>query len=86
MWRNPQQTVELVTFTEEIFNGRLHFLCSVWNKKTSDDIHWNVWTNITKFFLPIIYLKKTNYKYELWNNSDFGPNFLFWKTALGRFS
>ena len=28
MWPNPQGTVELVTFTEEILNGKLHFLCS----------------------------------------------------------
>ena len=28
MWPNPQETVDLVTFTEEIFNGKLHFLCS----------------------------------------------------------
>ena len=25
---NTQETADLVTFTEEIFNGRLHFLCS----------------------------------------------------------
>ena len=25
---NPQFPVDLVTFTEEIFNGKLHFLCS----------------------------------------------------------
>ena len=25
----PQFTVDLVTFTEEILNGKLHFLCSV---------------------------------------------------------
>ena len=29
MWPNPQFHVDLVTFTEEIFNGKLHFLCSV---------------------------------------------------------
>ena len=28
MWPNPQETAELVTFTEEILNGKLHFLCS----------------------------------------------------------
>ena len=29
MWPNPQQTVDLVTFTEEILNGELHFfVCS----------------------------------------------------------
>ena len=29
MWSNPQISADLVTFTEEIFNGKLHFLCSV---------------------------------------------------------
>ena len=32
MWPNQQETAEtadLVTFTEETFNGKLHFLCSV---------------------------------------------------------
>ena len=29
MWPNPQETADLVTFTEEIFKGKLHFLCSV---------------------------------------------------------
>ena len=28
MSRNPQETADLVTFTEEILNGKLHFLCS----------------------------------------------------------
>ena len=25
---NPQKTADLVTFTEDILNGKLHFLCS----------------------------------------------------------
>ena len=29
MWPNPQFPADLVTFTEEIVNGDLHFLCSV---------------------------------------------------------
>ena len=29
MWPNPQETADLVTFTEEIPNEKLHFLCSV---------------------------------------------------------
>ena len=28
MWPNPLETVDLVTFTEEILNGKLHFLYS----------------------------------------------------------
>ena len=33
MWLNPRETADLVTFTEEIPNGKLHFLCS-------DDDEW----------------------------------------------
>ena len=28
MWPNLHETANLVTFPEEIFNGKLHFLCS----------------------------------------------------------
>ena len=28
MGPNPQETADVVTFTEEILNGKLHFLCS----------------------------------------------------------
>ena len=28
--QNPQFSADLVTFTEEIFYGKLHFSCSVW--------------------------------------------------------
>ena len=33
MWPNPQETADLVTFTEKILNGKLHFLCSVHSPK-----------------------------------------------------
>ena len=29
MWPNPQETADLVTFTEEILNGKLQFLYSL---------------------------------------------------------
>ena len=29
MWPDPQETADLVTFTEKILNRKLHFLCSV---------------------------------------------------------
>ena len=32
------------------------------------------------------YFQKRNYKYEIFNHLYFGPNFVFWGTALGRFS
>ena len=61
MWPNPQLPVDLYTFTEEVFNGKLHFLCSgycmVWSNymKLNEDKshllvavhkHENVWTNV----------------------------------------
>ena len=29
MWPNPQKIADLVTFTEEIFDGNIHFLYSI---------------------------------------------------------
>ena len=31
MWSNQKGTADSVTFTEDILNGKLHFLCSVMN-------------------------------------------------------
>ena len=32
MWPNPQETANLVTFTEKILNGKFHFLRSeIWS-------------------------------------------------------
>ena len=28
MWADRQETADLITFTEEILNGKLQFLCS----------------------------------------------------------
>ena len=36
MWSNPQETGNLVTFTEEIYNGILPFLCSASSLATKD--------------------------------------------------
>ena len=47
-------------------------------KKISDDVHWTLWMNIK--------IQKNNFKYELLNHLYFGPNFVFWETALGRFN
>ena len=34
MWQNPQETADLVEFTEEILNGKLDFLRSVtWSSR-----------------------------------------------------
>ena len=36
MWPNPQETADLVTYTEKIINAKLHFLCSVWKALNGD--------------------------------------------------
>ena len=55
MWPNPQFPIDLVTFTEEILNWKLHFLCSesfyrmpenlrklcISTKFRHQDIRWN---------------------------------------------
>ena len=45
MWPNPQETVDLVTFTEEILNGKLHLemLC------TFSQIDWLILQTGKKF-------------------------------------
>ena len=46
MWPNPQETADLVTFTEEFLNGKLHFLCS--------GSCWKCW--LTQF-MPLVFLR-----------------------------
>ena len=36
MWPNPQKTAALVTFTEEILNGKLHFFVQWYRKQSTD--------------------------------------------------
>ena len=45
MWSNPQETADFVTFTEEILNGKPHFLCSEYTKTTRQII----WSNLFCF-------------------------------------
>ena len=47
MWPNPQKTADLLTFTEEILNAKLHILCSA--------------TPIYGFGLPEDYLKTCDF-------------------------
>ena len=37
MWTNAQETFDLFTFTEEIFSGKFHYLCSVFLLESSSD-------------------------------------------------
>ena len=49
MWPNPQFPVDLVTYTGEILNGKLHFLCSY---------QWKDWTDILDFLHGDIHYRK----------------------------
>ena len=42
MWPNPQFPADLVTFTEEILNGKLHFLCSVEYTNNDDNKKYHI--------------------------------------------
>ena len=50
MWPNSQETADLVTFTEEILSGKLHFLCSAYQE----------YQLINANKLPVIRLKDAN--------------------------
>ena len=59
MWSNPQFPADLVTFTEEILNGKLHFLCIDWRAFNFRDagqyiscmwlLHFNLQSKVTPF-------------------------------------
>ena len=44
MWPNPQFPTDLVTFTEEILNGKLHFLCSLGYFPRIQPVQTSSWT------------------------------------------
>ena len=47
---NPQETADLVTFTEEIRSGKLHFLCSVMSESyhSTEKSGWKVFEDFLK--------------------------------------
>ena len=49
---NSQETVDLVTITEEILNGKLHFLCS--DTKTLSRLHY-MWTGLSEKNQDLVY-------------------------------
>ena len=55
------------------------------NKKNSDDIHWNVWTNIKTLYAQKKYFQERIPHLRFLNHLYFGSNVVFWGTALGRF-
>ena len=60
MWPNPQETADLVTFTENILNGKVHILCSVCcaipvfsnqyiSTQKEDGLTLNEWTELNEW-------------------------------------
>ena len=41
MWPNPQETADLVTFNEEIFNGKLQFFAQFYINFLNPEIYLN---------------------------------------------
>ena len=58
MWPHPQETADLVTVTEEILNGKLHFLYSAVFLRTSlDDCFWDILGDFLRYYqLPLLKL------------------------------
>ena len=59
MWPNPQETTDLVTFTEEILNRKLHFLCS---ETISNFKKLDIGNHLSKTFK----LRSSNWAYIFW--------------------
>ena len=59
MWPNPRETEDLVTFTVEILNGKLHFLCSV---------YFN-WISATKFSTVWVWFMIIAEKWPKWEKT-----------------
>ena len=57
MWPNPQETADLVTFTEEILNGKFYFLCCVKLNISRANLN-DLFTGLSNVKVPF-YKKKT---------------------------
>ena len=46
MWPNPQETADIVTFTKEMFKGKLQFVCSDGSEKMKTINAWAIKKNL----------------------------------------
>ena len=84
MWSNPQFPADLVTFTEEILNGKLHFLCSAeylrkrtflllctpLNNKNSNTFTWKSFSILLSLSLIITKLSKIEDDFQIIDNNN----------------
>ena len=66
MWPNLQKTAELVTFTEEIFNGKLHFLCSDSARLIAMEMQLLVERYVIQCFFVLFYSIRSKTKTGRW--------------------
>ena len=59
MWPNPQFHANLVTFTKEILNGKLHFLCSVLKWWDEDSL------NLLFLLLQVLWMVSNSFRSSL---------------------
>ena len=74
MWPNPQFSADLVTFTEEMLSGKLHFLCGDWGYEglwILDIPGWKVYS-----VLLVVYRKNVTFYSEILR-VDNGVNNIF---------
>ena len=51
MWPNPQEIADLVKFTEEILNRKLHFYAALLNKYLAENLIFCVVTKVITSFM-----------------------------------
>ena len=67
MWPNPRETGNLVTFNEEILNGKLHFLCS--------EVKLSTWCNMV--IMNLVFISWYCYHSFFWSNLVLQSEILF---------
>ena len=82
MWPNPQFSADLVTFTEGIFNGKLHFLCSA---KIINNRLTFVSTDNVKCEKQVLRKKRCSYKFrKIHRSHSLCQSLFFTKVAVLR--
>ena len=75
MWPNPQETADLVTFIEEILNGKLHFL---WSGKPCE----NGCKKFSKLYLMLVMWLEKHMALRIRNSHCKPAPFLVWCTEV----
>ena len=83
MWLNPQDTADLVTFTEESLNGKLHFLCSAVENLFSPAKNLcfpvYIYSNQSRIFFrqQIIFIFRSRFILTIWEHIYTNWEFIF---------